>query len=124
MLYASRTWLPVRDAAGIVHHATQLTKQEAEYLFRLADTVRAVVGCVECGVEQGESCQTKKGLISRNHSIRVAQTRMLFTLRILPKLDRLHQTLCSVGSGPGYVVYNQAEGQNIDCMSCLVDAAK
>lgn len=125
MLYANRTWRPIRDTGGIVHHATPVTKQEAQYVFRLADTVRAVVECGECGVAAGQDCVRKKDRQPMsNHSYRVRQARLIFEQRILPKLDRLHQTLCSAESGPGWLVYNPADGHDIDCMSCLVTVAK
>ncbi len=125
MLFANRTWVPTRDAVGIVHHATPLTKGEAQYVFRLADTVSAVVECGECGAVAGASCVRKKDKQPRsNHSYRVRQARLMFEQRILPQLDRLHQTLCSVEDGPGWLVYNVADGQDIDCMSCLVVAAR
>lgn len=124
MLYANRTWLPVRDTGGIVHHATPVTKQEAQYMFRLADTVRAVIECGECGAAAGQDCVRKKDKQPMaNHSYRVRQARLMFEQRILPKLDRLHQTLCSTASA-GWPVYNVADGQDVDCMSCLVEVVK
>jgi hypothetical protein len=125
MLHGNRAWRPIRAVAGIVHHATPLTKKEAEYLFRLADTVRAVVECGECGAKVGAECVRKKDKQPMaNHSYRVRQARLLFEQRVLPKLDRLHQTLCTAGSGPGHVVFNQADDPDVDCMSCLVVIAK
>jgi len=128
MLYANRTWRPVRDTGGIVHHATPVTEQEARYIFRLADTVRAVIECGECGAAAGSFCKTKgpkspalRG--PRNHSYRVRQARLMFEQFILPKLDRLHQTLCSTSSA-GFPVFNPADGHDIDCMSCLVEVVK
>lgn len=121
---ANRKWRPVRDAAGIVHHAIPLTKREAQYLFRLADTVRAVAECGECGVKVGVECVRKKDKQPRaNHSYRVTQARLLFEQRILPRLEHLHRTLCTTGWGPGHVVFNRANDENVDCMSCLVAAA-
>jgi hypothetical protein len=126
MAFNRRKWRPIRDALGIVHHATLLTKKEASYVFRLADTVRAVVGCGECGAAQGQDCVRKKDKQSMsNHSYRVRQARLLFEQHILPKLDRLHKTLCGdrFEGAAGHIVFNAADGLDVDCMTCLVAAA-
>lgn len=125
MRFDRRRWSPVRDLRHIVHHGTRLTKKEAEYTFRLADVVRAVVPCGECKAVEGAWCVRKQdGQPMVNHSYRVRHARLLFEQRILPRLERLHQTLCSTFEGPAFVVFGSSEGLVVDCMSCLVAAAR
>ena len=122
---SKRGLVSMLDTAGITHLAGRVTKKEVEYIFRLADTVRAIVGCGECLVEAGQACVRKKDQQPMsNHSRRLTQARLLFDQRILPKLDRMHMTLCTMFNGSAHVVFNPADGRDVDCMSCLVIAAQ
>lgn len=126
-LFNARTWVPKRDDAGVVHHVSQLTKKEVEYVFRLADAVRAAATCSDCGAKEGESCVRKKdGRPRSNHSARVRYAAFLFHEHVLPKRDRFYQTLCSVEGGPGHVLFGLPEHHTVavDCMTCLVIAAR
>lgn len=101
-----------------------MTKKEAAYQFRLADAVRATVACGECGATTGAWCVRKlDGNPMANHSYRVQQAKLLFEQRILPRLDRLHRTLCSVPSFP-FIIFGPTQNRAVDCMSCLVVAAR
>lgn len=125
MRFDQRRWHPVFDALGVVHHGSPLTKKELEYQFRLADTVRAVVPCGECGVAQGAWCLRKRDRQPMtNHSYRVRQAKLLFEQRMLPQRERLCMTLCSTLEGPVHVVFGSAPDQDVDCMTCLVVASR
>jgi hypothetical protein len=125
MRFDHRRWRPTLDSRGVVHHGSPMTKKEIEYQFRLADTVRAIVPCGECGVAQGDWCVRKRDRQPMaNHSYRVRQARLLFEQRVLPQLDRLCMTLCSTLQGPVHVVFGPAPHQDVDCMSCLVIASR
>lgn len=125
MRFDRRRWRPVLDANNVVHHGSPLTKKELEYQFRLADMVRAIVPCGECGVAQGAWCVRKRdGHVMGNHSYRVRQAKLLFVQRVLPQRDRLCMTLCSTLQGPVCVVFSPAPDQDVDCMSCLVIASR
>lgn len=118
-----RRWSPVSDPRDVVHHGIRLTKKEALYLFRLADAVRAIISCGECGASEGVWCLRKRdGQPRANHSCRVQQARRLFEQHVLPRLDRLHYTLCS--SVEDFNTYGPAVDRAVDCMSCLVAAAR
>lgn len=120
MLYDNRKWQPARDLAGIVHHVTRLTKKETQYLFRLADTVRAVSSCDVCGAKAGQFCTRKSDNQTMiNHSWRVRQARVLCELHVLPNLEHLRQRLCCVESGVTFEALNQTS-DSVDCMTCLV----
>ncbi len=125
MRFDRRRWNPVRDLRHVVHHGTRLTKKEAEYTFHLADTIRAVVPCGECGAAEGAWCTRKQdGRQMANHSGRVQQAQLLFEQRILPRLGRLHHTLCSTVKGPAFIIFGSSVDQAVDCMSCLVAASR
>lgn len=126
MRFDRRRWDPVRDLRDVVHHGTRLTKTETQYQFRLADTVRAVVPCSECGALEGAWCVRKlDGQSTRaNHSYRVQQAKLLFEKRILPRLNRLHYTLCLSAENSPFITFGSVVDQAVDCMSCLVAAAR
>lgn len=125
MRFDRRRWSPVCDPRHVVHHGTRLTKKEAAYVFRLADAVRATVPCRECGATEGAWCVRQQGGQSRvNHSYRVRQARLLFEQWVLPRLERLHQTLCSMSDGSAFFIFGSSVDQAVDCMSCLVIAAR
>lgn len=118
MRFDRRKWLPFRDDIGIVHRATRLTKKEAEYLFRLADTTRALVGCLRCLAVKGEACRRKDGRLMANHSERVDSARSLVRDKYERLFDAMHKPLCVVDSNP-YVVFKPAPGEEVDCMACV-----
>lgn len=125
MRFDRRRWRAVRDLRDVVHHGTLLTKKEAGYLFRLADVVRATVSCSKCGAAEGTWCVRKRdGQAMGNHSCRVTHARYLFEQRVLPRLDRLSQTLCSTTGGMPLLIFGSAIDRDIDCMSCLVTASR
>lgn len=125
MRYDRRRWNAVCDLRDVVHHGTRLTKKEARYVFRLADAVRAVVSCRECGVAEGAWCVRKQdGQPMANHSYRVRLARLLFEQRILPRLDRMHRTLCSSVDASAFITFGSVVDRAVDCMSCLVSAAR
>lgn len=125
MRFDRRRWSPVRDALDVVHLGTRLSKPEVEYQFRLADAVRTLVPCGQCGAKEGDSCVRKRdGGSMSNHSYRVRQARWFFVHHVLPRIDRIHQTLCSTLEGPAHVVFGASLEQDIDCMSCLVIASR
>lgn len=125
MRYDRRRWSVVCDLQGIVHHGIRLTKKEAQNQFRLADAVRATVACGECGAAMGAWCVRKlDGKPMGNHSYRVQQAKLLFEQRILPRLDRLHRTLCSAPGSFAFIIFGPTQDRAVDCMSCLVAAAR
>lgn len=125
MQFDRRHWCAVCDLRGVVHHGTRLTKKEAQYQFRLADAVRAIVACGECGATTGAWCVRKlDGQPMANHSYRVQQAKLLFEQRVLPRLDRLHRTVCSVPGNFAFIIFGPAQNRAVDCMSCLVAAAR
>ena len=125
MRFNQRRWRPVFDSKGIVHHGLPMTKKEIEYQFRLANTMRAIVPCGECGAVKGAYCVRKRdGLAMANHSYRVRQARLLFEQRVLPKRHQLCITLCTTLEGPVHVVFGPAIDQDVDCMTCLVIASR
>jgi hypothetical protein len=125
MRFDRRRWSAVCDLRGIVHHGTRLTKKEAQYQFCLADAVRAIVACGECGAAMGAWCVRKlDGQPMANHSRRVRQAKLLFELRILPRLDRLHRTLCSASGSFAFIIFGSTQDRAVDCMACLVAAAR
>lgn len=122
-VFARRKWRPFRDDRRIVHHATRLTKKDAEYLFRLADMVRTLVGCLDCLAVKNEPCRRKRdGAPMANHSSRVTRARALVKAQYEPLFDRMFQPLCTVDSDNKYVVHVPADGDEVDCMACLVIA--
>lgn len=125
MRFNRRRWHPFLDTRGIVHHGSPLTKTEIEYQFRLADTVRAIVPCAKCGAAAGSWCVRKRdGQPMTNHSYRVQQAWALFEQRVLPQQDQLCMTLCSTLEGPTHIVSGPAADREVNCMSCLVIAAR
>lgn len=126
MRFDRRRWSPTRDLLGVVHHGTRLTKKEAEYMFRLADAVRMLVPCSVCKAEEGRWCVRRRdGQPMSNHSYRVSQARLAFSLRILPRLGRLHKVLCSsTASSVSITIGDLEPALDVDCMSCLVAASR
>lgn len=112
-----RKWRPFRDDIGIVHHATRLTKKEAEYLFSLADMTRTLVGCLRCLAVKGEACRRQDGQPMANHSERVDSARSLVKDKYEPLYDRMYKPLCVVD-----VVFKSAPDEEVDCMACVVVA--
>lgn len=123
--YTKRRYIPVVDPQGVAHHATRLNKKELQYIFRLADTVTAITPCEGCGAEAGKACTRKRDRAPMsNHSLRVRQAKLLFNQRILPKLGLLYLTLCPEDTGPHLLLYKLTDELTVDCMTCLVVAAK
>jgi hypothetical protein len=122
MRFDRRKWPPFRDDIGIVHHATRLTKKEAEYLFRLADMVQTLVGCLWCLAVKSETCRRRDGRPMRNHGERVDSARSLVKAQFEPLFDRMHLPLCVADSDNQHVVFKPAPGEEIDCMACITAA--
>lgn len=122
MRFDCRKWLPFRDDIGIVHHATRLTKKEAEYLFRLAGMTRMLVGCLRCLAVKGEACRRKDGQPMANHSERVDSARSLVKDKYEPLYYRMYKPLCVVDTDNKYVVFKSAPDEEVDCMACVTAA--
>jgi hypothetical protein len=122
MRFDRRKWRPFRDDIGIVHHATRVTRKEAEYLFRLAVTIRTLVGCLRCLAVKGVACRRRDGQPMANHSERVDSARSLVKDKYEPLYDRMCLPLCVADTDNKYVVFKSAPDEEVDCMACVTAA--
>lgn len=115
-------WRPMRCSSGVVHHAIKLYKQEAEYIFRLADVVRAVVACPTCGAHVGKPCLRKDGVAMKNHTGRILASKLIVKERYEPLFGNLYQPICTMEGGAQWFTKDRADDEDVDCMMCLVMA--